>query len=226
VGGSDSDDLCGEIRTPGRSGNPNAIERSRSRSATSPVPTAEKLARYAGCTCRVQASGDKLCYGRLRPDVNRYLKWAFIEAANAICLMRRRYPHRHVSRLYERIARRKGHPKAIGAVARHPAEATYCLVSKTGSVSRASGVLVSSTGVSATSHCAPGTSTFACDIPEHSYHAAWTAKIWLRRNRLTRPERASSARIDSGLAAVCLVCRATRDFTTARIREGPSGSGS
>ena len=38
-------------------------------------PTAEKLASYAGCTCRVHASGDKLRYGRLRPDVNRYLKW-------------------------------------------------------------------------------------------------------------------------------------------------------
>ena len=37
-------------------------------------PTAEKLARYAGCTCRVHASGDKQRYGRLRPDVNRYLK--------------------------------------------------------------------------------------------------------------------------------------------------------
>jgi hypothetical protein len=38
--------------------------------------------------------------------------------------MRRRHPHRHVSRLYERIARRKGHPKAIGAAARHLAEVT------------------------------------------------------------------------------------------------------
>jgi hypothetical protein len=39
-------------------------------------------------------------------------------------------PHRHVSRLYERIARRKGHPKAIAAVARHPVEATYWILSK------------------------------------------------------------------------------------------------
>jgi transposase len=31
-------------------------------------PTAEKLASYAGCTCRIHASGDKLRYGRLRPD--------------------------------------------------------------------------------------------------------------------------------------------------------------
>jgi Transposase IS116/IS110/IS902 family len=99
-----------------------------------------------GCTCRVHASGDKLRYGRLRPDVNRYLKWAFIEAANAICLMRRRYPHRHVSHLYERIARRKGHPKAIGAVARHLAEATYWLLSKQEPYREPQASAVSSTG--------------------------------------------------------------------------------
>src|SRR5437667_5705857 len=64
------------------------------------------------------------------PPVNRYLKWAFVEAANAICLTRGRMSHRHVSRLYERIARRKGHAKAIGAVARHLAEATYWVLSK------------------------------------------------------------------------------------------------
>ena len=92
--------------------------------------TAEKLAAYAGTTPRVHASGGKTRFGRLRPDVNRYLKWAFVEAANSICLMRGRKPHRHVSRLYERIARRKGHPKAIGAVARHLAEATYWILSK------------------------------------------------------------------------------------------------
>src|SRR5499425_3504085 len=78
----------------------------------------------------VHASGGKTWFGRSRPDVNRYLKWAFIEAANAICLTRRRRPSRHVSRLYERIAHRKGHPKAIGAVARHLAEATFWILSK------------------------------------------------------------------------------------------------
>jgi transposase len=41
-----------------------------------------QLSSYAGTTPRVHASGDKVCYGRLRPDVNRYLKWAFSEAAN------------------------------------------------------------------------------------------------------------------------------------------------
>jgi error-prone DNA polymerase len=92
--------------------------------------TAEKLAAYAGTTPRVHASGGKTRFGRLRPDVNRYLKWAFVEAANSICLMRGRNPHRHVSRLYQRIALRKGHPKAIGALARHLAEATYWILTK------------------------------------------------------------------------------------------------
>jgi transposase len=92
--------------------------------------TAEKLAAYAGSTPRIHASGGKVRFGPSRPDVNRYLKWAFVEAANAICLTRGRAPHRHVSRRYERVARRKGHAKAIGAVARHLAEATYWTLSK------------------------------------------------------------------------------------------------
>ena len=92
--------------------------------------SAEKLAAYAGTTPGVHASGGKTRFGPSRPDVNRYLKWAYVEAANAICLHRRRAAHRHVSRLYERVARRKGHAKAIGAVARHLAEATYWMLSK------------------------------------------------------------------------------------------------
>jgi transposase len=92
--------------------------------------TAEKLASYAGTTPRVHASGGKTRFGPSRPDFNRYLKWAFVEAANAICLTRGRTARRHVSRLYDRVARRKGHAKAIGSVARHLAEATYWILSK------------------------------------------------------------------------------------------------
>lgn len=93
-------------------------------------PSAAHLAAYAGTTPRVHASGGKIRYGQVRSDINRYLKWAFAEAANSVCLNRRLRPHRHVSQLYERIARRKGHPKAIGAVARHLAEATYWVLTK------------------------------------------------------------------------------------------------
>src|SRR4029434_1929387 len=44
---------------------------------------AEKLAAYAGTTPRVHASGGKTRFGPSRPDVNRYLKWAFAERAHA-----------------------------------------------------------------------------------------------------------------------------------------------
>jgi transposase len=76
--------------------------------------TAEKLAGYAGTTPRVHASGGKTRFGRSRPDVNRYLKWAFVEAANAICLTRRRARSRHVGRLYERLPAAKATRRPSG----------------------------------------------------------------------------------------------------------------
>lgn len=92
--------------------------------------TASHLASYAGTTPRVHATGGKTRFGHVRSDVNHYLKWAFVEAANVICLNRRHWPGRHVARLYDRIHQHKGHQKAIGAVARHLAEATYWILTK------------------------------------------------------------------------------------------------
>jgi transposase len=109
-------------------------------------PNAEHFASYAGTTPRVQASGGKIRYGQMRPDVNRYLKWAFIEAANSICLNRRRNPYRHVSKLYERIRDKRGHQKAIGAVARHLAESAYWTLNKKEPYREPYKRLVSSTG--------------------------------------------------------------------------------
>ena len=91
---------------------------------------AGQCASYAGTTPRIHASGDKIRYGKMRSDVNRYLKWAFMEAANSVCRHKRRLPHRHVAHIYARIKSRKGHGKAIGAVARHLAEATFYMLSK------------------------------------------------------------------------------------------------
>lgn len=51
----------------------------------------EHLASYAGTTPRVHSSGDKTRSGRLRTDVNRYLKWAYVEAANVVVLQQRRW---------------------------------------------------------------------------------------------------------------------------------------
>ena len=95
-------------------------------------PSAGHLAAYAGTVPRVRASGGKVRHGRVHPDVNRYLKWAFVEAANAGVRHRKRptWQGKHVVRLYRRIRQRKGHPKAIGAVARHLAEATYWVLKR------------------------------------------------------------------------------------------------
>ena len=92
--------------------------------------SAERFASYSGVTPRVHASGGKVRYGRLRPDTNHYLKWAFSEAGNSVAVNRNRFPARPVSQLYNRIRGRKGHAKAVGAVARHLAEATYWILTK------------------------------------------------------------------------------------------------
>lgn len=88
-------------------------------------PGPERFAAYAGKVPRVNSSGGKTYYGKVRPDVNRYLKWAFTEAANVIVLNQEHLAGRHVVRLYHRVYLHKGHPKAITAVGRHLAEATY-----------------------------------------------------------------------------------------------------
>lgn len=93
-------------------------------------PDGEHFAAYVGKVPRVNSSGDKTYYGKVRPDVNRYLKWAFTEAANAIVLQQERWAGRHVVQLYQRVRRYKGHPKAVTAVGRHLAEATYGMLKK------------------------------------------------------------------------------------------------
>jgi len=93
-------------------------------------PSAPRLASYAGATPRVHSSGDKTRYGRVRPDVNQYLKWAYIEVGNAVCRTQRFHPYSHTTQLYFRIRQRRGHQKAVGAVARHLAEATYWILKK------------------------------------------------------------------------------------------------
>ena len=95
-------------------------------------PDAEHFASYAGTTPKVKSSGGKTYYGHMRKESNQYLKWAFIEAANVIvsCRFRPGWRKKHVVRLYERIRRRKGHGIAVGAVARHLAEASYWMLRK------------------------------------------------------------------------------------------------
>jgi hypothetical protein len=92
--------------------------------------TAQKLAGYSGTVPRVHSRGGKTRYGKLRNDVNHYLKWAYSEAGNSIAVNHRRLPNRHVSCLYRRIRSKHGHAKAVGAVARHLAEASFWMLSR------------------------------------------------------------------------------------------------
>ena len=93
-------------------------------------PSAGHLASYAGTTPRVHSSGGKTRFGPLRPDVNRYLKWAFMEAANVVSVNRKPWAGRHAVLLYQRIRLKKGHATAIGAVARHLAEAAFWILTR------------------------------------------------------------------------------------------------
>jgi transposase len=91
---------------------------------------AEQLASYCGLVARENSSGGKIRFGAVRRDVNVYLKWAFVEAANSSVLNRERCGYDHISRLYERIKTRRGHGKAKVAVARHLSEASFWMLKK------------------------------------------------------------------------------------------------
>ena len=93
-------------------------------------PTAAHLASYAGLVPRVHASGGHTRMGQICRNVNRNLKWAFVEAGNLVVINQRRLAGSHVVRLYQRIKRTKNHQKAVVAVARHLAEAAYWVLTK------------------------------------------------------------------------------------------------
>lgn len=93
-------------------------------------PSAEHLASYAGLVPRVHSSGDHTRLGQICGDVNHYLKWAFVEAANLVVIHQRHLAGRHVVRLYQRVRRKKNYQKAIVAVARHLAEAAYWVLKR------------------------------------------------------------------------------------------------
>jgi transposase len=140
--------------------------------------SAEQLASYAGTVPTVKSSGGKTRYGHLPPQSNHYLKWAFVEAANGVA-RHHRHPNwqpRHVTQLYERVRRRKGHAVAVGAVARHLAEATYWMLTRNQSYQEPASrkVLLRQEGarsitVSIRDTCAD------CDTLVEHILAAWTA---------------------------------------------------
>jgi transposase len=144
--------------------------------------TAEKLASYAGTVPRVTASGGKIRHGKTRSDVNQYLKWALFEAANVISSHRRRWPDRHVVRLYLRIRERKGHGKAVGAVARHLAEAAYWILRKNETYREPQGSSTSSTREETRPFPREESPEhLIADLTEEDTHAAENANTWIGR---------------------------------------------
>lgn len=93
-------------------------------------PSAAHLASYAGLVPRVHSSGGHTRLGQICGEVNHYLKWAFIEAANLIVIHQKHLAGQHVVRLYQRVKRKRNHQKAAVAVARHLAEAAYWILKK------------------------------------------------------------------------------------------------
>jgi transposase len=91
---------------------------------------ASRLASYAGLVPCVQSSGGRTRMGRIAGDVNRTLKWAFVEAGHLVAMEQRHLQGTHVLELYRRLKSKKNHQRAVCAVARHLAEATYWILSK------------------------------------------------------------------------------------------------
>jgi len=92
-------------------------------------PRAENLASYAGLVPRIIASGGRIRHGGTCRNVNQYLKWGFIEAAT--CAVRLKlHGDAHIGRLYHRLQPAKGHGRAVVAVARHLAEASFWVLRK------------------------------------------------------------------------------------------------
>jgi transposase len=68
-------------------------------------PTAAHLASYAGLVPRVHSSGGHTRMGQVCGNVNRNLKWAFVEIGNLIVINQRRLAGTHVVRLYQRAVK-------------------------------------------------------------------------------------------------------------------------
>jgi transposase len=87
---------------------------------------ADKLCAYAGLVPTTYASGGKVRHGNLIPSCNRWLRWAYVEAA---WIAQRTSPYCHS--YFERIKRRKGANSANIALARRLCEITWhCLTDK------------------------------------------------------------------------------------------------
>jgi transposase len=86
-------------------------------------PTVEGFIRYCGLSVNTRASADKLTYGHLNRQADKYLRTAFVEASYLVI--------KHDSGLrafYDYLRAQKGHGCAICAVARKLARSVYFML--------------------------------------------------------------------------------------------------
>jgi transposase len=86
-------------------------------------PTIEGFTRYSGLAVNTRASADKITYGHLNRQSDKYLRTAFVEAAYLVI--------RHdpgLRAFYEYLRAHKGHGCAICAVARKLARSVYWML--------------------------------------------------------------------------------------------------
>lgn len=83
-------------------------------------PSPGKFAAYTGLVPSTYSSGNRTYHGRITKQGNKYLRWAFIEAATPAL---RSSPE--IRSYYERIKRRKGSKDSRVATARKLAEIAW-----------------------------------------------------------------------------------------------------
>jgi transposase len=86
-------------------------------------PTIEGFTRYSGLSVNTRASADKITYGHLNRQSDKYLRTTFVEAAYLVI--------RHdpgLRAFYEYLRAQKGHGCAICAVARKLARSVYWML--------------------------------------------------------------------------------------------------
>lgn len=90
-------------------------------------PSHEQFCSYSGLAPTIHASGGHTRYGPTPKASNRYLRWAFVEAANCLAAHPSTKPP---YRLFAQVRQRRGYGKAIVALARHLAVAAYHMLRK------------------------------------------------------------------------------------------------
>lgn len=90
-------------------------------------PSHEHFCSYSGLAPTIHASGGHTRFGPTPKASNRYLRWAFVEAANVIASHPSPRPGYQV---FAAVRQRRGYGKAIVALARHLAVAAFHMLRK------------------------------------------------------------------------------------------------